>query len=135
MGSLFAATGDCTWAFDSVGECRSDTNPNWAPSDPNYSASQLSVRVAALPDGGRVTLSDGVTPVRVHETLTVGQLTSLKFAPSARATTVSTFAYTVTNPSAGSTPGSVLIAAGVAPCLPRRRVLRRRNGIGFYRPQ
>jgi uncharacterized protein (TIGR03790 family) len=86
-----------------------------APSDPNYSASQLTIRAAALPDGGRVTLSDGVTPVRVHETLTVGQLTSLKFVPSARATTTSTFAYTVTNPSAGSTLGSVLIAAEVAP--------------------
>ena len=89
-----------------------------APSDPNYSASQLSVRVAALPDGGRVTLSDGVTPVRVHESLTVGQLTSLKFAPSARATTASTFAYTVTNPAAGSTLGSVLIAAEVVPAPP-----------------
>ena len=89
-----------------------------APSDPNYSASQLSVRVAALPDGGRVTLSDGVTPVRIHEILTVGQLTSLKFVPSARATTASTFAYTVTNPAAGSTLGSVLIAAEVVPASP-----------------
>jgi hypothetical protein len=86
-----------------------------APSDPNYSASQLSVRVAALPDGGRVTLSDGVTPVRLHETLTVGQLTSLKFVPSANATKASTFAYVVSNPAAGSTPGSVLIAAEVVP--------------------
>jgi hypothetical protein len=51
----------------------------------------------------------------VHETLTVGQLTSLKFVPSARATTASTFAYTVTNPSAGSTLVSVLIAAEVVP--------------------
>ena len=89
-----------------------------APSDPNYPASQLSVRVAALPDGGRVTLSDGVTPVRIDEILTVGQLTSLKFVPSARATTASTFAYTVTNPAAGSTLGSVLIAAEVVPASP-----------------
>jgi uncharacterized protein (TIGR03790 family) len=89
-----------------------------APSDPNYPASQLSVRVAALPDGGRVTLSDGVTPVRVQETLTVAQLTGLKFVPSARATTASVFAYTVTNPAAGSTPGSVLIAAEVVPASP-----------------
>jgi len=89
-----------------------------APSDPNYSASQLSVRVTALPDGGRVTLSDGMTPVRVHETLAVDQLTSLKFVPSARATTASTFAYTVTNPSAGSTLGSVMIAAEVVPASP-----------------
>jgi uncharacterized protein (TIGR03790 family) len=92
--------------------------PIYAPSDPNYSASQLGVRVAALPDGGRVTLSDGVTPVKVHETLTVGQLTSLKFVPSAGATTASTFAYTVTNPAAGSTLGSVLIAAEVVPASP-----------------
>jgi hypothetical protein len=100
-----------------------------APSDPNYSPSQLSARAAALPDGSRVTLSDGVTPIRVHccatnrmrtshpdrratvhETLTVGQLTSLKFVPSARATTASTFAYTVTNPSAG---GAVAICVGI----------------------
>jgi uncharacterized protein (TIGR03790 family) len=91
-----------------------------APSDPNYSPSQLSVRVTALPEGGRVTLSDGVTPVRVHETLTVAQLTSLKFVPSTSATITSTFAYTVTNPAAGSTPGSVLIAAEVVPAPPPR---------------
>jgi uncharacterized protein (TIGR03790 family) len=89
-----------------------------APSDPSYSASQLNVRVAALPDGGRVTLLDGVTPVRIDETLTVGQLTSLKFVPSAHATTASTFAYTVTNPAAQSTLGSVLIAAEVVPASP-----------------
>jgi len=84
-----------------------------APSDPSYSRSQLSVRVTALPVGGRVTLSDGVTAVTAHEPLTVDQLTSLKFVPSASETTASTFAYTVTNPAAGSTPGSVLIAAEV----------------------
>jgi uncharacterized protein (TIGR03790 family) len=89
-----------------------------APSDANYSASQLTVRVTALPDGGRVTLSDGVTAVRVHEPLTVDQLTTLKFVPSASTTTVSTFAYTVTNPAAGRTPGSVLIAAEVVPASP-----------------
>src|SRR5215472_14777366 len=91
----------------------------YAPSDPNYPASQLSAQVAALPDGGRVTLSDGVTPIRLHETLTVGQLTSLKFVPSARATTASTFEYKVTNPAAGSTLGSVLIVAEVVPASPR----------------
>jgi uncharacterized protein (TIGR03790 family) len=90
----------------------------YAPSDPNYSASQLSVRVTALPEGGRVTLSDGVTPVRAHETLTVGQLTSLKFVPSASATTASTLAYTVTNPATGNALGSVLIAAEVVPASP-----------------
>jgi uncharacterized protein (TIGR03790 family) len=90
----------------------------YAPSDPNYSASQLSVRVTALPDGGRVMLSDGVTPVRIDEALTVDQLTSLKFLPSARATAASTFAYTVTDPAARSTPGSVLIAAEVVPASP-----------------
>jgi uncharacterized protein (TIGR03790 family) len=89
-----------------------------APSDPNYAASQLAVQVTALPDGGRVTLSNGVTPVRVQETLTVAQLTGLKFAPSARATTASVFAYTVTNPAAGSTSGSVLIAAKAVPASP-----------------
>ena len=89
-----------------------------APSDPNYSASRLTVRVAALPYGDTVTLSDGVTPVGIHETLTVDQLTSLKFVPSPRATTASIFAYTVTDPAARSTAGSVLIAAEVVPAPP-----------------
>jgi len=86
-----------------------------APTDPDYSAAQLSIRVSALPAGGRVTLSDGVTPIRAHQTLTVAQLTSLKFVPSARATTASYFAYTVTNPAALSSSGNVLIVAEAAP--------------------
>ena len=65
-----------------------------------------------------MTLSDGVTPVRIHETLTVDQLTGLKFVPSAGMTTASIFAYTVINPAARSTPGSVLIAAEVVPTPP-----------------
>ncbi len=89
-----------------------------APTDPNYPASRLRVRVSALPSGGRVTLSDGVTPVKANETLTVAQLASLTFVPSTRVTTASDFVYTVTNPAARSTPGRVLIAAEVVPASP-----------------
>lgn len=89
-----------------------------APTDPNYCVSQLTVRVAALPYGGRVTLSDAVTPVRIHETLTVAQLTSLKFVPLASATTASIFAYTVTNAAALSTLGNVVVATEVIPASP-----------------
>jgi uncharacterized protein (TIGR03790 family) len=88
------------------------------PIDPNYSAAQLSIRVSALPSGGRVTLSDGVTPIKANQSLTVAQLTSLKFVPSARATTASNLAYTVTDPAARSSRGNVLIVAEVVPRSP-----------------
>src|SRR5207247_46031 len=54
-----------------------------APTDPNYSTSQLSVTVTGLPTDGTVLLSDGVTAVTAGEALTVAQLTSLMFRPTA----------------------------------------------------
>ena len=48
-----------------------------APSDPNYPATQLSVRVTGLPSGGKVVLADRTTAVAAGETLTVAQLTAL----------------------------------------------------------
>src|SRR5260370_445969 len=53
-----------------------------APTDPNYSASQLSIKVIGLPADGTVLLSDGVTQVTSGETLTVAQLTGLMFKPT-----------------------------------------------------
>src|SRR5438270_4037564 len=52
-----------------------------APNDPNYSASQLTISVTGLPTNGSVTLADGVTPVTLGESLTVSQLTGLRFRP------------------------------------------------------
>jgi hypothetical protein len=82
-----------------------------APTDPNYSASQLTVEVASLPSDGTVLLSDGVTPVSVGQTLSVAALTTLLFAPTPNlASTSSNFLYTVTDPSGLSTKGSATVA-------------------------
>jgi hypothetical protein len=78
-----------------------------APTDPNYSASQLTIKVIGLPTDGTVWLSDGVTAVYNGETLTVAQLTGLMFKPTAGVfSTSSTFTYTVTDPSGLSTKGT-----------------------------
>ena len=83
------------------------------PADPNYSASQLSVRITGLPSDGTVLLSDAVTPVSLGESLTVAQLTGLKFSPLAGAFgTSSTFSYDVSNPSGLSTSGTATLAIG-----------------------
>jgi Ni,Fe-hydrogenase III small subunit len=89
------------------------------PSDPNYSASQLTVKVASLPNDGSVLLSDGVTAVTSGETLSVAQLTSLMFKPtSGAAAESSTFTYTVTNPSGLSASGSETLAIASSPSSP-----------------
>ena len=83
-----------------------------APTDPNYAASQLSVQVTGLPSDGTVLLSNG-TAVTSGETLTVAQLTGLKFQPTAGAFgQSSSFTYTVTDPSGLSTTGSATLAIG-----------------------
>jgi uncharacterized protein (TIGR03790 family) len=90
------------------------------PTDPAYSAVQLGVRAAGLPSGGTVTLADGATPVTVGQDLSVAQLTSLKFSPSAATTTASRFIYQVSNPAGRRAVGDVLIVAesGVKPPTP-----------------
>src|SRR4029077_7088161 len=52
-----------------------------APTDPNYSASQLTVKVTNLPTDGMVTLSNGAA-VTAGQTLSVTQLTGLMFTPT-----------------------------------------------------
>ena len=54
-----------------------------APTDANYSSSSLTVKITALPTNGTVFLSDGTTAVTAGQTLTVGQLTGLKFKSAA----------------------------------------------------
>ncbi|HET9849835.1 MAG TPA: hypothetical protein VFR68_14925, partial [Candidatus Dormibacteraeota bacterium] len=84
-----------------------------APTDPNYSATQLSVLVTGLPTDGTVLLSDGVTTVANGETLTIAQLTGLMFKPAAGAFgTSSTFTYKVTDPSGLSSSGTATLALG-----------------------
>jgi hypothetical protein len=83
------------------------------PSDANYTAAQLGVTVAGLPNDGTVLLSDGVTPVTVGEGLSVAALTGLEFAPTANlASGSSTFGYTVSDPAGLSATGSAVLAIG-----------------------
>jgi len=79
-----------------------------APTDINYSATQLTVTVTGLPSDGTVLLADGVTAVTNGETLTVAQLTGLTFKPTPGLfSQSSTFSYTVTNPAGLSASDSV----------------------------
>src|SRR5207248_9258310 len=81
-----------------------------APTDPNYNASQLIVRVTGLPSDGAVLLSDGLTAISDGQTLTVSQLTGLMFKPSVGSFgTSSTFTYTVTDPAGLSSPGEATL--------------------------
>ena len=89
-----------------------------APTDPTDPPSSLTVTVLGLPEYGlpvsgtptsigTVTLSDGVTPVTVGETLTVAQLTGLMFTPTTGdAAFSSQFSYTVTDTSGNSSLGT-----------------------------
>ena len=84
-----------------------------APTDPNYTASQLSVTVTALPSDGAVLLSDGVTAVTAGQTLSVAQLTGLMFKPTAGLFGQSSaLSYKVTDPSGLSTTGAATLAIG-----------------------
>src|SRR5215472_3663101 len=89
-----------------------------APTDSNYSASQLSVTVTGLPSDGTVLLPDGVTAVTTGQVLTVAQLTGLLFEPAAGMSNASSaFTYSVSDPSGLSAPGTatLVIAADTAP--------------------
>jgi hypothetical protein len=91
-----------------------------APADAAYGAASLTVKAGNLPTDGTIVLADGVTKVTAGETLTVAQLTGLKFIPGAtsfgQAATLtaaeSVFTYTVSDPAGHSATGSVLTAIG-----------------------
>src|SRR6202162_1171350 len=84
-----------------------------APTDPNYSASQLTVTVNGLPSDGTVYLADGTTAVTAGESLTVAQLTGLTFTPTAgQFSQSSSFTYTATDPAGLSAAGSATLAIG-----------------------
>ena len=70
-----------------------------APSDTSYTSEQLTIIVTALPSDGTVLLSDGITPVKVGEILTVAQLTGLRFRPTFNSSgQSSSFTFTVSDP-------------------------------------
>ena len=86
-----------------------------APVGADYPLSQLTASVTTLPANGTVLLSDGTTPVTVGETLTVAQLTELKFRPSANVSNVdSILTYRVSDPGGNSANGSAMLAVGPA---------------------
>ena len=81
-----------------------------APTDPNYSASQLTIIITALPTDGTVLLSDGKTAVTVGEKLSVAQLTGLDFKPLATAAgQTSLLTYTVSDPALLKTTGTATL--------------------------
>jgi hypothetical protein len=83
-----------------------------APSDANYAAAPLSVKVTALPTDGTVTLSNG-TPVTAGESLTVAQLTGLEFKPAQDNTGQSSnFSYSVSDPGGNTAAGNVSLTTG-----------------------
>src|SRR6516225_9467012 len=84
-----------------------------APTDTNFASSALVVTVTALPSDGTVVLADGITPVTLGETLTVAQLTGLKFRPSLDGFgTSSTFAFTVSDPAGTTASATATLAIG-----------------------
>jgi len=84
-----------------------------APNDASFAASALNVTVTGLPTDGTVLLANGTSPVTVGESLTVAQLTGLMFKPTQDSTgQSSTFTYSVSDPAAHSTNGSVTLATG-----------------------
>src|SRR5260370_1017757 len=90
-----------------------------APTDPNYSASQLSVKVIGLPADGTVLLSDGVTTVSSGETFTVDRLSGVLCKRAALSGgQSSTLTYSVTDPSGLSESGRARLAIGADTMLP-----------------
>ncbi len=86
-----------------------------APTDPSYSASQLTVTVNALPNDGTIYLADGTTAVTVGESLSVTQLTGLTFKPTTGLSSQSSgFSYKVTDPTGASATGSATLAIAAA---------------------
>jgi autotransporter passenger strand-loop-strand repeat protein len=83
-----------------------------APSDPKSAGATIMATVTSLPDDGIVLLSNGVTPVTVGETLSVAQLTTLKFNPTGADGLIgsnSALCYTVSDPD-GSAPGVAVLS-------------------------
>ena len=84
-----------------------------APNDVNYLSSALTVTVIALPTDGVVLFADDITPVTLGETLTVAQLTGLRFRPVTNGASLSsTFGFTVSDPAGNNASGTATLAIG-----------------------
>jgi hypothetical protein len=85
------------------------------PTDANFATSALTVTITALPSDGMITLSDGITPLTLGETLTVAQLAGLKFLPTPSAFGQSaTLAFTVSDPTGNSVAATATVAIGAS---------------------
>jgi hypothetical protein len=86
-----------------------------APVDSSYSPSALTVTVTGLPSDGTVLLADGITPITLGQSLTVTQLTALKFRPGLNAFgTSSTFGFTVSDPAGSTAPATATLTIGAS---------------------
>jgi Domain of unknown function (DUF4082)/Bacterial Ig domain/Cadherin-like domain len=86
-----------------------------APTDVGFAASALTVTVNSMPSDGTVLLSDGITPVVVGQSLTVSQLSGLKFRPTLNDFNASsTFAFTVTDPTGNTATAAATLAIGAS---------------------
>jgi len=86
-----------------------------APTDPNDPAGALMITVLGSPADGSVFLTDGITPVTPGQSLTIAQLTGLKFAPDAGVVAQSSlFSYTVNDPAGNSSVGSAILSIAPA---------------------
>jgi hypothetical protein len=86
-----------------------------APVDTAYASSALTVKVAALPSNGTILLADGVTPVGIGQSLTVTQLTALKFRPALNSFgNSSSFGFTVSDPAGASVSAAATLTIGAA---------------------
>ena len=85
------------------------------PVDTNYASSALSVSVTALPVDGTILLADGITPISLAQSLTVKQLTGLKFRPSLNSFgTSSSFAFAVSDPAGNTATATATLAIGAS---------------------
>lgn len=83
-----------------------------APTDADTAQANLTVTVSQTPQAsqGQLYLADGVTPVFAGQTLTVAQLTALKFTPATNFRgSVDPFVYIVTDPQANTGAGSATL--------------------------
>jgi hypothetical protein len=86
-----------------------------APVDTAYASSALTVKVAALPSNGTILLADGVTPVGIGQSLTVTQLTALKFRPALNSFgNNSSFGFTVSDPAGASVSAAATLTISAA---------------------
>ena len=109
MSNLIASSASLTVAENSL----ATTIGIPAPTDNSYSSSALMVTVTGLPSDGTILLADGLTSVTLGETLSIQQLTGLKFRPRLNSFgTSSSFAFTVSDPAGNIASATATLTIG-----------------------